>query len=513
MPLCKPLLEVALGCLWAPAWVFAVVYEFQGPDVVNTHKHSNLGIIICAVILCLVLPAHLLVLASGQDSSLPPSPLPLILLFIEFLVVVVLIVFAWKAGQAAKASASEVRKALETVGSYMKDDRKHKASDSRIHVDCGLAQLLNELGLQLSEYRRTARELIDRAVDVICVIDFSGQIATVNPACKSAWGYTQDELEGQPLTKLFETDEANRIMSSVLGASRSIDKIVFESRLRRKDGELVDVIWTGHWSARERGFFCIVHDVSQQKQLERMKAEFIAMVTHDIRAPLATVEGVLSLMEQGVLGEMSDKGKKIAQGTRKECGRLLRLLNDMLQLEKIEAGSFDLECSQIDLATVAADAIESAGSFAEGRGVKLELSCASAACWGDEIRISQVLLNLLSNAIKYTPEQSVVCVIVEKRPGSAYIAVRDYGRGIPREKIEKIFDKFEQVSSADAREKQGTGLGLAICKAIISQHGGEIGVESEIGKGSTFWFSIPDKSGVDSSKTLAGTTPDPAPAR
>jgi PAS domain S-box-containing protein len=474
--------------------------------VVNTHKHSNLGIIICAVILCLVLPAHLLVLASGQSGA--PSPLPLLLLFIEFIAVVVLIVFAWKAGQVAKTSSAELRKAAETVAGYMKDDRRNK-SDSKIQTGYALEQLLNELGLQLSEYRRTARELIDRAVDVICVIDFSGQIATVNQACKSAWGYTQAELEGQPLATLFETDEANRIMGSVLGASRSIDKIVFESRLRRKDGELIDVIWTGHWSARERGFFCIVHDVSQQKQLERLKAEFIAMVTHDIRAPLATVEGVLSLMEQGVLGEMSEKGKKIAQGTRRECGRLLRLLNDMLQLEKIEAGSFDLECSEIDLSTVAADTVESAHSFAEAQGVKFELSCAPAACWGDEIRISQVLLNLLTNAIKYTPEKSAVSVIVEKRPGSAYIAVRDYGRGIPAEKLEKIFDKFEQVSSADAREKQGTGLGLAICKAIISQHGGEIGVESQIGKGSTFWFSIPDKAGVDSPKTLADSKANP----
>lgn len=458
-------------------------------------KPSNLGMIICTVVLGLLLSAHLFVLSAQQPSSgsyTQPALWPLVLLLGEFMAVIVLVVLAFKANKTACRLTDEAQAAFQAAARYLKDGRKEGAEkDWRPNIS--LEQMANELCMQLSEYRRTARELIDRAVDVICVINVDGQIASINKACQSAWGYAQSDLEGKPLAALFETDEANRVMGSVLGATRSIDKIVFESKVRCQDGSLVDVIWTGHWSVREKGFFCIVHDVSQQKQLERMKAEFIAMVTHDLRAPLATVEGVLALMEHGVLGEISDKGQRIAQGTRKECQRLLRLLNDMLQLEKIDAGSFTLECSQINLATVAADAVESATSAAEARGVKLELSSCDAPCWGDEIRISQVLLNLLSNAIKYAPEGSAVDVKVTTSSDAASIYVSDHGRGIPPEKTEKIFERFEQVTSSDAREKLGTGLGLAICKAIVIQHGGEIGVNSKIDEGSTFWFSVPVK--------------------
>jgi PAS domain S-box-containing protein len=446
--------------------------------------------LVAAVIFGVLLLVHIVLLASPPETSasaMDSYRQQLMLLFAGELVAgCTLITAAFKSIQRSAELASSLQSAWQLIQNQLKrkGDGKPVSSEQ-------MKQSLNELCSELSEHRRTARELFDRAVDVICVVNTSGEIQTVNKACQSAWGYSPSELEGKPVQSLFEKDEADRIMPNILGAALSIDKIVFESRICRKDGALVDVIWTGHWSVREQGLYCIVHDVSQQKQLERTKQEFVAMVTHDIRGPLATIEAMLGLMEVGVLGQINDKGQRIAQGTRKQCQHLLRLLNDMLQLDKMEAGSFDLVCEQMDVANVAQDAVENVRHLTEAKHLTVNQQVQHINCWADELRVIQVILNLLTNAIKYSPENSTIDVKVEDRGSFAYVAVTDRGRGIPPEKTSRIFEKFEQVSSSDARDKQGTGLGLAICKGIVTQHGGEIGVQSVLEQGSTFWFTIP----------------------
>ena len=471
-----------------------------------------------------------------------------------------------------------------------------------------LHDAINEVCNELTESKRMEKMLLDRAIDVIFVIDITGNIVSINKACEKSWGHKREDVIGRPLQALLEGDDANRPMDSILGAAKSIDKLVFESKLRKKDGYLLDIVVTGHWSARESGLFCIAHDITQQKlvermvrlseqrlrltlealpagvlvatesgkiefanrcaakwldfsaeelsdmnvsqvfkdrvldhgysevenesieslamgqhniaipveiwrsnidmadgdkillvfldktahyELERMKTEFIAMVTHDLRAPLTSVTGILTFLEQGALGQMTEKGKEMAARTRRDCQNMLRLLNDMLQLEKIEVGSFELECKNITFSRTAKDAVESVRGTAEQKRVTLTDSLSDTTCWGDEQRLHQVLTNLLTNAIKYAPEGSQIEVRMRDKEDFVVIEVADQGRGIPQAKIKRIFEKFEQVDSGDAREKGGTGLGLAICKAIVAQHGGEIGVESIEGQGSTFWFSIP----------------------
>ena len=379
-----------------------------------------------------------------------------------------------------------------------------------------LDQWHQTLNINLSDLERRQRLLIEKAVDVICVLDMEGRFISISKACKEAWGYTPDELKGRNLRFVLEGDRAEQVLASIVGAARSIDRIVFESELRRKDGELVAVVWTGHWSATEGGLFCIVHDISKQKliektvreseqrlrealeaqqELERMKREFVAMVTHDVRSPLTSVRGLLVLLEQGALGTINDQGREIAGRVHKECSRLLRLLNDMLELDKIEAGAFDLQCAAMDLSVTVLEAVENVRATADVKQVSVEASAPSSICYGDEHRLMQVLGNLLSNAIKYAPENSAVKVTLRVDASMAIVCVEDHGAGIPEEKVAKIFERFGQASPDDARKKGGTGLGLAICKAIVEQHGGRIGVDSKLGGGSKFWFTVPRKLG------------------
>jgi signal transduction histidine kinase len=227
--------------------------------------------------------------------------------------------------------------------------------------------------------------------------------------------------------------------------------------------------------------------------LEAFKQELISIVSHELRTPLLSISSALELFSAGAMGELSEKGLarlKLAQG---ESARLIRLINDLLDIEKMEAGKFVLDTKQFNISEVVETSIESVRALAEAKAVKLETECFddAATLVADKDRLCQVLINLLSNAIKYSPENETVKLAVESLPaGRIKFMVMDRGRGIPDELKDKIFDRFVQVEENDARVHGGSGLGLAISKAIIEQHGGNIGVESQMGIGSSFWFVL-----------------------
>ncbi|MBX9722548.1 MAG: PAS domain-containing sensor histidine kinase, partial [Candidatus Obscuribacterales bacterium] len=485
---------------------------------------------------------------------------------------------------------------------------------SKEEVLATLAASVKRASLELLEAKKKERAVIEKAVDVICIIDVQSRFLSVSKACKAAWGYNPSELEGKLIADYIVSDDTEDVLNSILGASKSIDKIVFECKLKRKNGDFLNIVLTGHWSATDSGLFCIVHDITERKraeeliktseqrlrltleglpagvllltpsrvvefgnseaarlfklnaselqgrsvadlflstlisasartardvpgdasntletiarrkdgsefpvevtvntiqlsgedkqiavfvdktsqhELEQLKSEFIAMVIHDLRTPLSAMGGMLVLLEQGALGEISEKGRKISTNVQRDIKRLLRLISDLLDLEKIKSGMFELECAEFKMRNAVEAASDVVLNLANDKNLKIETSLNDSTCFGDEERLVQVLVNLLSNSIKYAPEGSQVTVAMQDQDGFVKVLVSDMGRGIPADKIGKIFEKFEQVEVLDAKKKGGTGLGLAICKAIVGEHGGEIGVESEFGKGSTFWFTVP----------------------
>jgi signal transduction histidine kinase len=236
----------------------------------------------------------------------------------------------------------------------------------------------------------------------------------------------------------------------------------------------------------------IMRDLSEWKKLDRMKNEFVSTVSHELRTPLTSIRGALGLLEAGVTGALSDKGIDLVHVARENCERLIRLINDMLDLDKIEAGVLSLDLVDLAPADVVQATLDGIAGMAVVYGIRLEQVVASTPMIRvDRDRIVQVLTNLVSNAIKFSPTGSAVSVAVTATNDRVRFAVENPGQGIPTADREKLFRRFQQLDGADNRQRGGTGLGLAIAKAIVEQHEGRIGFESEPGVRTTFWVDLP----------------------
>ena len=230
--------------------------------------------------------------------------------------------------------------------------------------------------------------------------------------------------------------------------------------------------------------------VERLKEVERLKNGFLSTVSHELRTPLTSIRGSLGLLASGAVGALSDEVVEVVAIAERNAVRLIALINDILDLERLETGMIELQFAQVPVESVLRRAIESLPPLGQTHGITVEAPEVSSLMWADADRIVQVLVNLLSNALKFSPSGGVVTIGVGRRESWVEFRVTDRGRGVPVAHRQAIFERFRQVETSDAREKGGTGLGLAICKSIIEQHGGTIGVESEEGSGSTFWFRV-----------------------
>jgi signal transduction histidine kinase len=231
--------------------------------------------------------------------------------------------------------------------------------------------------------------------------------------------------------------------------------------------------------------------VEELNEARKMQQYLIAMVSHDLRSPLTSLQGMLTLLSVGALGELPAPAQTKVELAEADLQRLIKLTNDLLDTERLASGKLDLKIVSASLEELIDSSLESVRSFADQHKIKLKAETIPVEVEMDPNRILQVLCNFLTNAIKYAPEGSTVTVRCVKDGDSMLTSVIDEGRGVPKEKQQVIFEKFQQVDEADARVMGGKGLGLAICKSIVEQHDGTLGVLSENGKGSAFWFRIP----------------------
>lgn len=240
--------------------------------------------------------------------------------------------------------------------------------------------------------------------------------------------------------------------------------------------------------------------LNQRSELDTLKDEFISTVSHELRTPLTSIRGALGLLSSGVIGDVDAKAQNLLRIAVTNTDRLIRLINDILDLERMESGRAPLQIRRCSLRELAQQAIETMTAMADANSVHLELapspyhpSNSSEELYfdGDSDRILQVLTNLLSNAIKFSPSASTVRVHTEATSDSILFKVTDEGRGIPSEKLDAIFDRFQQVEPSDYRQKGGTGLGLAICRSIVQQHSGSIWAQRNLGPGTTLYVMLP----------------------
>lgn len=229
---------------------------------------------------------------------------------------------------------------------------------------------------------------------------------------------------------------------------------------------------------------------AELKEAQRMKQAFVAMISHELRTPLTSVGGFLELLSMGALGEVSKPIVEQSDRVHANVERLIKLINDLLDLEKMEAGRMKMAPCLVSLQAAVDRSLQSVAEQCRTNSVAIEVQNCDFQVFADDDRLEQVLVNLLSNAVKFSPPESKVRVEASSRGEFVEVRIIDQGRGVPQEQQERIFERYQQVDVQDGSKRGGTGLGLPVCRLIVDQLGGSIGVESSAGKGSTFWFRV-----------------------
>lgn len=341
--------------------------------------------------------------------------------------------------------------------------------------------------------------ILDNISDAILTIDARGIIHTVNRTVESMFGYSASELigsnvnilMGEPYHDMHDSYMANYLttgQAKVIGKSRELEA-------QRKNGETFEIELFVHDIGvdREHRFLGIIRDISERKHMDRMKSEFVSTVSHELRTPLTSIKGALGMINSGILGVLPDKAKRMVELAHNNTERLVLLVNDLLDMEKIQAGKIDLKMDKVNLTAIVKESITMNQTYASNLKVSLVLEDNPAPCFvvADSNRMLQVMANLISNAAKYSPVNDVVKIKILLDDCFVKVSVSDNGLGIPVEYHNKIFQKFSQLDASDSRQKGGTGLGLNITKAIVEHHGGQISFVSEVNKGTTFFFTLP----------------------
>lgn len=366
---------------------------------------------------------------------------------------------------------------------------KLKGNDEIAHLDAAF----RKMAADLAEATRKERAVVNNAMDVICSVAPDGKFEAVNPAALQIWGHPPESLLQTRLSELILPADLEHTQASLQEIMSAQGNGCFENRIRHSDMSLRDMQWSVIWSAEEKALFCVVRDISERKQIDQMKRDFVAMISHDLRTPLTSIQGFLSLLSVGAYGELTKDGEHSLSVTESNIERLINLVNNLLDIEKMESGMLQLDMAPSSIQKVIERSVQSVEGFAKQQKVELKLQPESPDVMVDvdADRLVQVVVNLLSNAIKFSPKKETVTVSYRDcADGTVEVSVTDRGRGVPDEQKETIFERFKQVELEDERERGGSGLGLAICKAIIERHGGEIGVESQPTQGSRFWFTV-----------------------
>jgi PAS domain S-box-containing protein len=354
---------------------------------------------------------------------------------------------------------------------------------------------------QMAELSRQNEMILNTAGDGIFGVDLEGKATFVNPAARRMTGFSLEEFGAQTVHATLHRNGADGL--PFVGPCTSCDAV--------RDGIVVpaseDVFWRADGtplqvestitpmrddSGQTIGAVVTFRDDSQRRAIERMKDEFISVVSHELRTPLTSIRGALGLLANGLADRSSAKGQRMLEIAVSNTERLIRLINDILDIERIDSGKVTLVRTSVATAEVLRIVADLMWPLAEKAEVRLDIDAESTAeIWADCDQVVQTLSNLVNNAIKFSPAGTTVAVTAEESANEVTFRIRDHGRGIPKENIDSIFERFQQVNASDSRDKGGSGLGLTICRSIVRQHGGQIGVESVLGEGSTFHFTIP----------------------
>jgi PAS domain S-box-containing protein len=362
------------------------------------------------------------------------------------------------------------------------------------------------------------RPLVDASNDALLLLDSQGRAILINRRAKYFFGLAERDVIGRSSAQLramfqliFADGTAfNAWLTSLLSSPQ--DRAVKEFRVLRAEPRLLQCFTAPVLDQQERllGRLLVFRDITREREVERMKNEFVSLVSHELRTPLTSIRGALQLaLGRAKASELTPRTRELLGVSLNNSERLIRLINDILDISKIEQGPIRLQRAALDPAELCRVAAQGVAAFASGRGITVELGLPKGLppISADRDRALQILTNLLSNAIKFSDSGQCVTLSAEADGAAVRFSVRDEGRGIAPEHHKRIFEKFQQIDSSSTRDVGGTGLGLAICKALVEEHGGRIWLDSAPGKGSTFTFIMPLASGVEPAAPVE-RTPD-----
>ncbi len=367
---------------------------------------------------------------------------------------------------------------------------------------------------QNAELSRRNRMILDSAGEGIFGLDARGSVTFLNPAAATMLGWDLEEMHGRRFHDVircalehvrpdescvpWSTPHASNVRATEIG------------EFRTRDGRPIPVEYTANAivgdDAVATGVVITFRDISERLAIEEMKSEFVSTVSHELRTPLTSIRGALGLLSSGLLGPVDGRGQRMLDIAVINTDRLIRLINDILDLERIEAGKIEIVRTFIAANDLMRLVVEGVQAVADQARVRLLIEPAETMLWVDTDRIVQTLTNLVSNAIKFSPPDGEVTVGGAETGEGFMFHVSDRGRGIPKDRLETIFERFKQVDASDSRQKGGSGLGLAICRSIVQAHGGRIWAESRDGGGSAFRFTLPTTPVHESSQGLAPRT-------
>ena len=362
-----------------------------------------------------------------------------------------------------------------------------------------MRQQIKQRESDLIEVNARSKAVIENAVDGIIAIDALGIVESFNSSAEKIFGYSADEVIGQNIKMLmpqpYQREHDGYLYNYHSTGTKKIIGIGREVEGQRKDGSTFPLdLSVSEVELDDRKLFIgMTRDITERKKIEQMKSEFVSTVSHELRTPLTSIRGALGLLIGKGAKDLPPKFLRLLETANRNSERLTFLINDILDLEKINAGKLEFHLQAVNLATLAARAVEENEGYAHSHNVKLKLMIdtdSSTTIRVDEHRLLQVFSNLISNAVKYSPENDTVKVVLTRNNETLRVAVVDNGPGIPEEFRSRIFGRFAQADSSDTREKGGTGLGLTITQAIIEQLGGHIGFNSTPGEGAEFFFEL-----------------------
>lgn len=331
----------------------------------------------------------------------------------------------------------------------------------------------------------------------VIMVHQDGKIVLINPTAERLIGFTRDELLGQPFTSERYPLPFTKLIEVCIQRGEHVRE---EQVLHFPEERLVEINVTPIGADKDKvnGFLIVIHDITELRRLERMRSEFVANVSHELKTPIASVQGFSETLLSGALDDR-ETARSFIQIIYHESERLNRLVGDLLDLSKIESKRSPLQLSAVDLNQVIDNSLQMVDTVAENKKIKLVKKLSDPIYLeADEDRLQQILMNLLSNGINYTPEGGTVTISAElddkhdqDEPGHVQIVVSDTGIGIPEEDLPRIFERFYRVDKARSRSSGGTGLGLSIVKHLVELHHGTIRVESEVGIGTQFTIILP----------------------